>query len=377
MNPRGLKRGTKWLTKPVEEWPILDREAWHRAHIPGDPLDPGGFALRWAPVSRRAIEGGYGYWLNWLDGRGQLDPLQTPAARVTKTQVRDYIAHLRSVVAPFTVQARVQELGDALRAIAEHKDWKWLLRAAARIRARAVSVRNKRAHLQGPHRLVQLGIDLMAQADASLDGPVERTALLFRDGLVIALLASRPIRMRNLHMITIGQHLLGSGPHRVVFACGETKNRRPFEFSWPPSLGAALERYLTVYRPFLLGGGKGALPETPRLWVSRNGTPLCRGALSHWIKKRTKAAFGKHICPHWFRDDAATAIAIFDPEHVHIIAPVLGHSSLATSEAHYNQARTLEAGRRLHGTIASLRKGAKSRAMSAQAPCAKAGRDSR
>jgi hypothetical protein len=51
----------------------------------------------------------------------------------------------------------------------------------------------------------------------------------------------------------------------------------------------------------------------------------------------------------------ATAIAIVDPEHVHIIADVLGHSTLSTSERHYNQARGLEAGRRYHCTIEELR----------------------
>jgi hypothetical protein len=61
------------------------------------------------------------------------------------------------------------------------------------------------------------------------------------------------------------------------------------------------------------------------------------------------------LFPHLFRDGAATAIAIVDPEHVGTIASVLGHSTLATSERHYNQARGLEAGRRYHGTIEQLR----------------------
>ena len=57
-----------------------------------------------------------------------------------------------------------------------------------------------------------------------------------------------------------------------------------------------------------------------------------------------------------FRDAAATAIAIFDPEHVLIIKAILGHATIATSEKHYNLARGLEAGRRYYQTIGGLRR---------------------
>jgi integrase len=60
------------------------------------------------------------------------------------------------------------------------------------------------------------------------------------------------------------------------------------------------------------------------------------------------------MTPHLFRDAAATAIAIHDPEHVNNIMPVLGHATLTTSEQHYNQAQGLEAGRRYHGTLAAI-----------------------
>jgi integrase/recombinase XerD len=56
-----------------------------------------------------------------------------------------------------------------------------------------------------------------------------------------------------------------------------------------------------------------------------------------------------------FRDAAATSIAIDDPEHVTNIMRVLGHSTLAKSERHYNQARGLEAGRRYQATIQTIR----------------------
>jgi hypothetical protein len=78
-------------------------------------------------------------------------------------------------------------------------------------------------------------------------------------------------------------------------------------------------------------------------------------SIADQVRRHTRAAFGTALNPHCFRDCAATFIAIVDPEHVWIVAAILGHSTLATSERHYNQARGLEASRRYHGTLAALR----------------------
>jgi integrase len=90
--------------------------------------------------------------------------------------------------------------------------------------------------------------------------------------------------------------------------------------------------------------------------VSRDATALGFGTIAHHIKRHTRAAFGKAVNPHLFRDCAATSIAIVDPVHVRIIAAILGHSTMDTSERYYNQARGLEAGRRYQDTVAGLRK---------------------
>ena len=59
--------------------------------------------------------------------------------------------------------------------------------------------------------------------------------------------------------------------------------------------------------------------------------------------------------PHLFRDCAATTIATNDPEHVHVITSILGHSSLATSEHYYNHARSLQAAHSYQNLILQLR----------------------
>ena len=92
------------------------------------------------------------------------------------------------------------------------------------------------------------------------------------------------------------------------------------------------------------------------LWTSTRGTHMGDAAITHQVRARTKAAFGAPISPHLFRDCAATEIAISAPEHVQMIRPILGHTTLATSERHYNLAGSLEAGRRYSQTITALRR---------------------
>ena len=78
------------------------------------------------------------------------------------------------------------------------------------------------------------------------------------------------------------------------------------------------------------------------------------GTLAERIQERTKAAFGQSIPPHWFRDAAATSIAIDDPVHVRDAHLILGHADLATTEKHYIQARSLQASRRHHAMLTDL-----------------------
>jgi integrase/recombinase XerD len=74
------------------------------------------------------------------------------------------------------------------------------------------------------------------------------------------------------------------------------------------------------------------------------------------ISRLTHRRFGHVICPHLFRDSAATSIAIEDPEHVHVTRSILGHTTLQTSERHYVHAQSLEASRRYQRRILELRR---------------------
>jgi integrase len=172
-------------------------------------------------------------------------------------------------------------------------------------------------------------------------------AIAYRDGLTIAFLALIPLRRRNLADLVLGHTLLCErSSWTVVFGEDDTKTRAVFEVPLSDVLAAALEAYLSLHRPILEARvGRWARPIDGALWVSKDGSPMTQMALYDRIRARTKEYFGVAINPHLFRDAAATTLAIADPAHIRIAAPLLGHRTFVTTERHYRQARALEAHR--------------------------------
>jgi integrase/recombinase XerD len=348
--------------RPVELWPAPDRSAWEAAMNKGDVLEPQGGGAAWAPYSRSKIGKGYGRWLTWLDHRGLLDPDSEPAARITPDRVRDYVLELKNINAPYTVLARVQELYQAIRVVAPERDWAWLRRIEARVRHGSVSVRNKRQRVVASKTLISYGVQLMTTADRPESGSPVKRACRYRDGLMIALLAARPLRRRNFARIEIGQHLVrdDDGEYWIRFEGDETKTGEPIDTPVPAALVPRLERYLAEYRPFLLRRAEkrnhSSFGSDPALWIAVRGTAMTEIGIYFAISELTKERFGHVVNPHLFRDSAATSIAIEDPEHVLIVRNVLGHSSLRTAERYYMHAQTLEASRRYQQRILELRR---------------------
>ncbi len=238
--------------KKEGSWPEADRRAWEAALHKGDVLEPGGAGADWAPRTRHMIAGGYGRWLTWLENEGMLDLRSAPADRITPKNVARYVADLRALNAPYTVLTRVQALYHALRAMAPERDWSWMRRVESRVRRTAVSARNKRSRVVPSDRLFAYGLQLMAEADGPSGGTPLQRASRYRDGLMIALLAARPLRRRNFAAIEIGRHLVRyAEAYWLRFEAAETKTREPIEASFPSELTPHLERYLSHQRPLL------------------------------------------------------------------------------------------------------------------------------
>jgi integrase len=221
-----------------------------------------------------------------------------------------------------------------------------------------------------PQDLIALGERLMDEAEAATARSATRRAIRYRDGLLIALLAYRPVRRKNLAMMRLGRHLIKAGGRwRIVFAAEETKTRVPYEAVLPAALGPRLERYLDLHRPVLLRGRREARnPNAPPIhpgldavWVSEDATQLSYQTLGLQIFLHTRREFGRGLFPHMFRDSVATAVAVDNPKHIGDASLILGHSEHRTTEKHYNHARSLDASRRHAAMLASMRESLKAK----------------
>jgi integrase/recombinase XerD len=337
----------------VDEWPSIDREAWESALTRGDIFDDPGLASHWSPATRHKNRRGYGRRLNFLRCIGKIDEEFGPAEKITRKRVGQYLVLLEEQgLAGYTIVARMDELRATISAMAPHQNWQWLTDLVTRLRNRARPTANKRARVVPSSDLFSLGCALMAEADVRDTRSSILKAVRFRDGLAVALLAARPLRISNFASIQIDHHLVRSGTYWLLtFEAPEMKNRRPLEFPFPDDLTECLDRYLVHWRPILIGDSR-----TDQLWVNLNGRPINPKRMYDRITRVTKRHLGLPINPHLFRDCAATSIAIEDPEHVRMAAAILGHASMVTTERHYNQSRSVEAGRLYQDSITNARR---------------------
>jgi integrase/recombinase XerD len=297
------------------------------------------------------MQRGYGRWLTWLAGNGLLDAKIPPGHRITPERVKFYAADLGQQNASGTIIARLIELKVVATIMDAERDWLFIYRLASAIRARHKPARPKRHRLVPIQSLFKLGLDLMAGAQ------YETTALrrfnTFRDGLMIAALASRPLRLGNFTGLALGRTLVRRGDRWwIQIPAAETKTKSPIEEPWPDMLAPHLETYLADHRA-AVAALRGS--RTEALWLSMYGGAMEDNAIYTQIVARTRDGLGCPINPHLFRDCAATSIAIDDPAHVRIASRVLGHRTGSTTERFYNQAQSVEATRAMQAALLARR----------------------
>ena len=334
------------------QWPAQDRAMWAKLTEPGPTIldDRGPFADS-RPRTNATRQKNYSHWLNHITlNHSDLLPL-APAARICQATLTSWLAILDRTVAPYTRLRRVVDLLTIARAMDPAADWGLLQRAVRSLGACAAPSRNKEPRIRPSAQLVELGFALMRKASSMPVGRA-RAATLYRDGLMIALLALRPIRLRNLTALEFGRTLLQNpAGWCITIPAEETKTHRKIEVEWPSALVAALATYLELHRPVLLHGS-----TAKALWIGSSGQALAAHTIRQAIIRRTQTALGVPINPHLFRDCAATTLAIEDPAHIGAAATILGHTSNRTTHKHYIQANTLAASRRHLDAVAARRR---------------------
>ena len=219
----------------------------------------------------------YSTWLTFIRLRHPALWTQPPTARVTPATVGEWLAQMGQLVAPYTRLLRATSLLTMMTAAQPGTDWGWLRRAIARLQHNVAPGNRKAGRVRSSAVLLALGLRLMAEVEAAdmatpgaaigaaATGAAVRTmtsrragllrAVQYRNGLMIGLLALRPLRLRNLLGLELGLTLcaVGDNEHRIVFGATETKTGEPIEVGWPADLEPHLRRYLDHYRPRLLG----------------------------------------------------------------------------------------------------------------------------
>jgi site-specific recombinase XerD len=276
----------------------------------------------------------YGLWLDCLQQEGLLDPECKPGDRASPQHLTRYLKALRARgVSVRTLVNHAVSLRHMFEALAPERDWTWMLPMIRKLKT-AVVVAKNHSDLPSIRELFELGLHLMYKAEKGLNGSPKQRAIMFRNGLMIAILAARPImRRENLARMKIDENLVLEGDRYVLrFTDAEMKGGRERAAPLPRALTGAMERYVTIHRPILLLGR----PERDRtLFISMMGRPIYPHAMSNEIGEITQAAFGRRVCAHEFRHAAGSSIAKESPERVDTVAAVLGHADYRTSEIYY------------------------------------------
>jgi hypothetical protein len=152
---------------------------------------------------------------------------------MTPQRMEAYASFLRNRCASVTVASYLGVLHMAARGIYPEQDISSLLRLQQRLKRHASPSRDKQSRIVPAHQLLQLGLDLIESASQTLDEDsaarasdklMNKAARDLRDGLLIGLLAARPLRVKNLLRIEIGMHLRYTHERATIqFTRHETK----------------------------------------------------------------------------------------------------------------------------------------------------------
>lgn len=278
---------------PLNDWPAADQVMWQYVIAEGDIFEGQGPGANWAPATIDNTRKAYGYWLHWLGINCLLSaPVHHPVDRITPERIRAYIEDMQDNTAPLTRFVYILDLLRFAQVGAPDREWDWFKRIKNRLWARTIPSRDKASLIRNSRELFELGLDLMNEVSGVTCryNPLQ-AEIYYRDGLLIAILASRPVRLKNLTAIQIGRHLIRIDHiYWLVFEAGEVKNRRHIEVPIPEILSSYIDDYLSHHRPRLL---QGTLSN--RLWTSRFGGNLSCNSVRRQVKLHTEEAFGKPI----------------------------------------------------------------------------------
>src|SRR5262245_1709514 len=237
--------------------------------------------------------------------------------------------------------------------LASTANFSWLA-AIEKDSALEMEPRSKFDRLVLTGQLVEAGLTLMAEAQEFAATDLVR-ARGVRNGLMVALLALCPIRLRNFAALQIGQTFKEiNGRWWIALPGNVTKSGRPDERPVPAWLKRYIDVYLNQSRPILLG----SRPPTNTLWISSTtGRRMTTKNLGTLISKITLETIGVDVSPHLFRTAAASTAAAYGGNTPHLASALLNHTDPRVTEEHYNRASAVSAAAAYARIISGFRDG--------------------
>jgi integrase len=173
-----------------------------------------------------------------------------------------------------------------------------------------------------------------------------------RNGLIIALLALHPLRIKNFATLRIGESIKKIEGHWwLIIDVKNTKSHRLDERRVPKFMTKTVDRYVNWYRPILFGKAT----QVSAFWISSTrGSQFTIKNMGTLISKVTQETVGVDVSPHLFRMSAATTAAVYGTSTPYLATAVMGHRDKRINEEHYNRARSFHASGVLADIIETL-----------------------
>ena len=353
------------ISLKLADWPAADQQAWAEACRPRQGLKRGGAAAPLAPITRKDLERRYGYFLTYLQDRGELDLSAAAAAQITPEAVERYLAYVEPLWSSVTIAQTMFKLARMGSLLAPKRDWSWL-REIACDRDLEAYPKPRFDRIVTTERLVKAGLDLIRTARQNPRLRRYWRATMIRNGLMVALLAQVPIRLKNFVKLNLGTSFKRVGDRWwIVLGRRDTKAKASDERPVPKYLNQAIAIYLTYARPVLLGQPEFVIGEeeeatgsaldvlTGSLWLGPNGEPLGYSGVERTIMETTRQTIGRALSPHDFRRNGATTARFRAGNEPHLASGLLHHRDRNVTE-NYNLASSFEAAQRFADIVEAM-----------------------
>jgi integrase len=201
--------------------------------------------------------------------------------------------------------------------------------------------RSKADRLVLAERLVEAGLVLIKEAEMFGKTPLA-CAVGVRNGLLIALLALHPIRIKNFSALAIAKSFVNvDGRWWLHVPAADTKSNFVDQRQVPEFITANVDKYINTHRTVLSRGDTAQRA----LWLSSTtGQQMTAKNLGTLISKLTRETIGVDVSPHLFRTAGVSTAAVYGGKYPHLGSALMGHRDARVTEERYNRAIGLETG---------------------------------